>query len=320
MFGSNILHKAHVFAADEEVRSYFTSSSIAKIEFSSSSPLSSSNNTTPSPCTSLDFSKKYKQVSLTDAFQFGKKLKQSKRKSAIDQNSKSKKKCVDQSAFIAKVPSFDSGNIIKAHLPILPLVKASNIIEEHILSGNQRPLGVDIISVKTAAELISGSSYFRKQYDQVHVLDCRFDFEYSGGHIDGALHITSPYELLTKYFESLETGSKICILFHCEYSQERGPSMWKIMRELDRNYNGIENFPRLFYPEMYIIEGGYKEFFKQYPSLCSPQNYISMDDPKHSAKCKESFSNFRRSIKQFKQEKNVRTGTPSESVCSSNNP
>ncbi len=324
MFGSNILHKAHVFAADEEVRSYFTSSSqnSSNSAFSSPSPASansnsSSNATTPSPFSAIDLSKlqlnqskKYTQVSLTEAFQFGKKLKHSKSSCALvdlkdEKRSKvkslSKRKCVEESASALPSARYNGR---------LPLVRSN------ASSGNQFPLGVNVISVKTGAEMISGMSGFRRYYDEVHVLDCRFDFEYAGGHIEGAIHIQSPYELQAKYFESPENGSKICILFHCEYSQERGPSMWRLMRELDRKLKGYQNFPSLFYPEMYIIEGGYKEFYKRHPELCCG-SYVSMDEKKYANNCRQSFATFRRNFKQFKHELQLRMGSPTESRCSS---
>ena len=41
------------------------------------------------------------------------------------------------------------------------------------------------------------------------------------------------------------------------------------MRERDRNMNGLTNFPKLYYPELYLLHGGYKAFFEQYSvSLC----------------------------------------------------
>jgi len=30
---------------------------------------------------------------------------------------------------------------------------------------------------------------------------------------------------------------------------------------------------------MYLLEGGYKQFYKDYPQLCEPQGYVEMKDP-----------------------------------------
>ncbi|KAH3854966.1 hypothetical protein DPMN_097525 [Dreissena polymorpha] len=51
------------------------------------------------------------------------------------------------------------------------------------------------------------------------------------------------------------------IIFHCEFSSERGPKMYRHLRSLDREVNA-DSYPKLNFPEMYLLEGGYKEFFQ----------------------------------------------------------
>ena len=53
------------------------------------------------------------------------------------------------------------------------------------------------------------------------------------------------------------------IVFHCEFSMMRGPKMYYLMRDTDRKIN-LEKWPMLFYPEIYLLEGGYKNFHSQY--------------------------------------------------------
>ena len=55
---------------------------------------------------------------------------------------------------------------------------------------------------------------------------------------------------------------RIILIFHCEFSSERGPRMCSFIRERDRASN---DYPSLYYPEMYILKGGYKDFFPQHP-------------------------------------------------------
>lgn len=69
-----------------------------------------------------------------------------------------------------------------------------------------------------------------------------------------------------------------CFIFHCEFSSKRGPAQYSLMRELDRKANQ-SNYPNLFYPQIYLMEGGYCEFFQHYPTLCTPQTYVEMTDP-----------------------------------------
>ena len=34
------------------------------------------------------------------------------------------------------------------------------------------------------------------------------------------------------------------------------------------------------FPEVYVMDGGYKAFFEKYPHLCTPQTYVTMFDDK----------------------------------------
>ena len=36
------------------------------------------------------------------------------------------------------------------------------------------------------------------------------------------------------------------------------------MRKIDRQKNDMA-FPRLYYPELYLLEGGYKAFYEKFP-------------------------------------------------------
>lgn len=54
---------------------------------------------------------------------------------------------------------------------------------------------------------------------------------------------------------------RIVIIFHCEFSSERGPRMCRFVRERDRAMN---DYPKLHYPELYILKGGYKDFFPHF--------------------------------------------------------
>lgn len=46
------------------------------------------------------------------------------------------------------------------------------------------------------------------------------------------------------------------------------------MRKHDRDQNC---YPNLHYPELYLLEGGYKAFYESQQELCEPQTYQTMD-------------------------------------------
>ena len=53
------------------------------------------------------------------------------------------------------------------------------------------------------------------------------------------------------------------LIFHCEFSSERGPKMYRFLREQDRELNK-DSYPKLNYPEVYVLEGGYKAFYEKH--------------------------------------------------------
>lgn len=67
----------------------------------------------------------------------------------------------------------------------------------------------------------------------------------------------------------------------------------KHLRSKDRSMNG-HVYPRIHYPEVYILEGGYCQYFKSSASRCEPPQYVRMDDPNFSGTCKTEMDMFRK--------------------------
>ncbi|KAG0245213.1 cell division cycle- protein [Actinomortierella wolfii] len=133
------------------------------------------------------------------------------------------------------------------------------------------------ISPTTMVDVLEGK--YKSQYDVLMLIDCRFAYEYKGGHIKSAVNIHDKRELDRVLFEkSPLIHKRVLVILHCEFSCERGPGMAKHLRSMDRTANSI-NYPALYYPELYVLDGGYSRFFKEYPDYCTPQNYVSMLDP-----------------------------------------
>lgn len=143
------------------------------------------------------------------------------------------------------------------------------------------------ITPATMVDLLDGK--YINDNMTVHVIDCRYEYEYTGGHIPEAVNISTTPAML-KYLTSLsqqhcqdegDQDSKCnpfkatipghhsphVLIFHCEFSQERGPRMALFVRSSDRAANP---YPHLSFPHLYIMEGGYRAFWQQAPSRCDP--------------------------------------------------
>ncbi len=71
--------------------------------------------------------------------------------------------------------------------------------------------------------------------DHFTIIDCRFPYEYKGGHIKGAKNIWKEDECLNLFFDGSlqhpQEGHREIFVFHCEFSSKRGPKMYVSMGE-----------------------------------------------------------------------------------------
>lgn len=138
------------------------------------------------------------------------------------------------------------------------------------------------ISPEMMAAVLSGT--FSSSIESCVIVDCRYPYEYEGGHIKGAVNLPMEQDveefLLKEPIVPLNASKRVILIFHCEFSSERGPRMCRFVREKDRACN---QYPQLHYPELYVLKGGYREFFPQYQAHCEPQSYR----PMHHADFKE---------------------------------
>ncbi|XP_038266401.1 M-phase inducer phosphatase 3-like isoform X3 [Dermochelys coriacea] len=131
------------------------------------------------------------------------------------------------------------------------------------------------VSPATVASLLRGQ--LAGVVEEYVVVDCRYPYEYAGGHIKGALNLYREEQLATWFLpDPLGTTPyprSSTLIFHCEFSSERGPRLCRSLRRMDRDAN---RYPELWYPELYMLRGGYKEFYEHFQDLCEPQGYIHM--------------------------------------------
>ncbi|KAL8836227.1 MAG: hypothetical protein Q9170_003004 [Blastenia crenularia] len=78
------------------------------------------------------------------------------------------------------------------------------------------------ITKETMIDVLDGKH--QSIYDQSLVFDCRFEYEFEGGHIDGAINVNNKEELASKLFDPA-SSSRTLLIFHCEYSAHRAPLM-----------------------------------------------------------------------------------------------
>lgn len=136
----------------------------------------------------------------------------------------------------------------------------------------------DLKYITSGTMVAALSNQFNHLVERVIVIDCRYPYEFEGGHIKGALNLhqedqVEDYLLKMPIIPSCEE-KRVIIIFHCEFSSERGPRMCRFVRERDRAMN---EYPKLHYPELYILKGGYKDFFPDFKSQCEPESYRPME-------------------------------------------
>ena len=130
--------------------------------------------------------------------------------------------------------------------------------------------------------------------NHVCIIDCRFPYEYHGGHIVGAVNLYTDSQIHDEFLKGKvqlesKTNDKIILIFYCEFSSERAPACALYLRNEDRNLHDGKH-PILHYPEICMLKGGYKEFYEycnqnNQGALCTPNGYIEMSDESYQNEC-----------------------------------
>ena len=133
------------------------------------------------------------------------------------------------------------------------------------------------IAPETLASILSDP--YQTLYAAIIILDARSLKEFIGGHIQCAKNIES-HDVVsimeTLFQKPREETQNTLVVCHCEFSSRRGPDLAAKIRDLDRKMK--ENkYPELFYPELYVLDGGYCRFFHKFPRLCAG-GYVKMEE------------------------------------------
>jgi hypothetical protein len=116
----------------------------------------------------------------------------------------------------------------------------------HFSPDNNRPEHGSLprITHETMVNVLDG--HYEQIYDQVLIVDCRFEYEYEGGHILGAENYNDKEQLSQRLFKSCPSANTLVVL-HCEYSNHRAPLMFVfISRCLNRSLLTPVLGPRIF--------------------------------------------------------------------------
>ncbi|RHY22990.1 hypothetical protein DYB25_002915 [Aphanomyces astaci] len=179
---------------------------------------------------------------------------------------------------------------LHAYTPLLPLIKSSKHPD------------LNVISPSTVEKLLDGT--YNDVLHTFHLIDCRFQHEFLGGTLRGARSLALPQHVEAAFFQpqALRASTRTALILFCEFSAERAPKMARHIRNIDRRIHA-DVYPTLHYPEVYVIDGGYKHCFESvnHDMCLSPAAaYVPMNHPDHVDACKMELSGLRSSWKQLR--------------------
>jgi len=164
-------------------------------------------------------------------------------------------------------------------------------------------------------DLLDGK--FADTVPEYHIIDCRYNFEHEGGHIHGAVNINDPVTLQRRFLDQPQLGDvPPILLFHCEFSHNRAPKMLRFMRNQDRKIHAA-TYPDLYYPEVYLINKGYKNVFEKRPECCQPQTYTRMLDDRFQQEASAAHSFIKNAYRSLSSKRRRRRSSVVSKSCPS---
>ncbi|KAI8938932.1 hypothetical protein NX059_004787 [Plenodomus lindquistii] len=200
-------------------------------------------------------------------------------------NAKQDQECVPPSSIQPSAPQ-PSGLQSVMDMDEIPALKLPHFT-------TNEPESLPRITRETLIQVLDGT--YDHLYENKVIIDCRFEYEYNGGHIEGAMNFCDKEKLAERLFEAPSSANTLLIL-HCEYSAHRAPLMAKFVRSQDRKENS-HRYPHLSFPEVYILDGGYSSFYHAHSTRCFPQNYLRMDAKEHEQSCERGLNKLKQRAK-----------------------
>lgn len=144
--------------------------------------------------------------------------------------------------------------------------------------------GVHTISALTYENL-------RRSKVKLVTIDNRFPFEYQGGHIKDAINLWNRVECAEYFVNRRYCSQDIVYVFHCEFSSQRAPSMFSLIRTLHVAMSRKDS--QFVPPNLFVLEKGYKNVFNQCGHLCDTHTYTQMhhsDFASELSECEQTLS------------------------------
>ncbi|KAJ1570133.1 cell division cycle- protein [Nowakowskiella sp. JEL0078] len=213
---------------------------------------------------------------------------------------------------LKKTPHMDLDTSSKRHSIAAPLRSLSTSMSDTQYLLPCMDAGKDAIkriNGETLSNLLNG--VYSDRITEYHIIDCRFPYEYNGGHISTSKNVNTMKELENMFFSPSSTNTNVVLIFTCEFSSQRGPRMALHVRDVDRKLN-YDNYPALYYPNLYVLQGGYREFFSKQKIHCVPQKYVEMSDESYRAELKLMMSRHRREFGKSKSLSDIKMMTSSD--------
>jgi len=122
------------------------------------------------------------------------------------------------------------------------------------------------------------------------IWDARFPHEFEGGHIQGAKNFGAckiRAQVDEEVRKARSQNKKFVVLCYCQYSSRRAPKLHDILYAAEKDIQLLERENTMVLQSeeksrfhVFVVDGGYNEFFKNHSDVCNPMGYVGeYDDP-----------------------------------------
>jgi len=177
---------------------------------------------------------------------------------------------------------YDASQRVETDEPSTPAVAGPCAM---IPSALDAALGLPMIDGGTLCSLLANRLASGSGAPEVCVIDCRFPYEYAGGHVRGAVNMYLPHSVQTFLTSVAAMSANIVFVFYCEFSSERAPRMWRHVRNLDRR-DHVSSYPALAFPHAFVLQHGFSRFIEEHAEWCDGA-LVKMSDVKFTNSCRE---------------------------------